>query len=217
MEGGPAQAWPPRKGSADELRPSKVEEHSARTATPSSSKDGLRDAASTLDRPSGTERLSGTDRHSGTDRPSIISSGTSNRSGGGGGGVNGLGVAKAGSVGSLGRAKSAAASASAKTIKTRCKVMMAPVKRLCSFIAEHKAYVFVGTFITVWALLGDDLKLLTTDKPADGLFDGLVVFCIVFFSSEVLICCLGKDDYFMSFFFVLDVGSTLTLFMDLTV
>ncbi|CAJ1423789.1 unnamed protein product, partial [Effrenium voratum] len=132
----------------------------------------------TLDRPSGTERLSGTDRHSGTDRPSIISSGTSNRSGGGGGGVNGLGVAKAGSVGSLGRAKSAAASASAKTIKTRCKVMMAPVKRLCSFIAEHKAYVFVGTFITVWALLGDDLKLLTTDKPADGLFDGLVVFCI---------------------------------------
>ena len=28
-------------------------------------------------------------------------------------------------------------------------------------------------------MTGDDLKLLTTDRPADNIFDALVVFCIV--------------------------------------
>lgn len=27
-------------------------------------------------------------------------------------------------------------------------------------------------------LVGDDLKLLATDRPVDAIFDGLVVFCI---------------------------------------
>lgn len=101
--------------------------------------------------------------------------------------------------------------------KGKWKAFAHGVGRVCSCIAENKAFVFVGTFITVWALIGDDLKLLVTNRPVDNIFDGLVVFCIVFFTLEVLVCSLGKDDYFMSFFFCLDVLSTLTLFMDLTV
>lgn len=72
------------------------------------------------------------------------------------------------------------------------------------------------------------MKLLTTNRPADNFFDGMVVFCIaawitfwprksqrelrneVFFSLEVIICCLGKDDYFLSFFFALDVRNLIS-------
>ena len=35
-----------------------------------------------------------------------------------------------------------------------------------------------GWLLTVWFVSGDDLKLLSTDRPLDGIFDGLVVFCI---------------------------------------
>lgn len=94
--------------------------------------------------------------------------------------------------------------------------MLSRISRLCGILVDHKIFVFVSTLITVWALMGDDLKLLCTNKPVDDIFDGLVVFCIVFFSLECLASCLGKDDYFGSFFFVLDVISTGTLFMDLT-
>jgi len=91
------------------------------------------------------------------------------------------------------------------------------LKRICFTIVENKPFMIFGTLITVWALGGDDIKLLTTDKPSDAIFDGMVIFCIVFFSIEVVMTCIGKDDYFMGFFFILDVISTGTLFMDLTV
>mmetsp|Transcript_26686 Transcript_26686/g.76902 ORF Transcript_26686/g.76902 Transcript_26686/m.76902 type:complete len:938 (-) Transcript_26686:50-2863(-) len=82
---------------------------------------------------------------------------------------------------------------------------------------ESKFFVIFGILLTVWALCGDDLRLLLTHKTADTIFDAGVVFCIVFFSVEVVISSIGKDDYFMGFFFGLDVISTATLFLDLTV
>merc|ERR1719506_3413094 len=57
---------------------------------------------------------------------------------------------------------------------------------------------------------------MLTPKPADMIFNYLVILCIVVFSFEVVISCLGKDDYFMGFFFILDVASTATLVLDLT-
>jgi len=104
-----------------------------------------------------------------------------------------------------------------KPRRSRYKVLFSKFARLCGVIIEHKAFVFVSTLMTVWALIGDDLKLLTTDKPTDGIFDGIVIFCIVFFGMECAASCLGVADYFGSFFFVLDVLSTGTLFLDLTV
>eukprot|EP00931_Biecheleriopsis_adriatica_P108869 TRINITY_DN8313_c0_g1_i1.p1 TRINITY_DN8313_c0_g1~~TRINITY_DN8313_c0_g1_i1.p1 ORF type:complete len:956 (+),score=196.21 TRINITY_DN8313_c0_g1_i1:247-3114(+) len=101
--------------------------------------------------------------------------------------------------------------------KPKTSPIRAKVKRCCYCIAENKVFVAVSTLITIWALAGDDLKLLTTNKPMDSVFDGLVIFCLAFFSIEVVIGCLGKDDYFMGFFFILDVVSTATLLMDLSV
>lgn len=69
--------------------------------------------------------------------------------------------------------------------------------------------------LTVWAVTGNDIKLWTTEKPADFYFDIVVYVMIAMFSAEIVIECSGKDDYFMGFFFFLDVVSTLSLFLDL--
>eukprot|EP00438_Fugacium_kawagutii_P034967 Skav202205 [mRNA] locus=scaffold2207:104654:127765:- [translate_table: standard] len=73
----------------------------------------------------------------------------------------------------------------------------------------------------IYALTGDDMRLIFTHQPADPVFDGLTLLCIVVFVLEIVLCMFAKDtdlkdDYFLSFFFVLDLISTVTLVIDLT-
>lgn len=88
--------------------------------------------------------------------------------------------------------------------------------RCCSIIVDNKVFVMVGLVITIWALIGSDLRLLCTDKPADVVFNTLVLICMSFFVIEIFISSIGQNDYFMSFFFVLDCLSTATMVLDLT-
>ena len=71
-------------------------------------------------------------------------------------------------------------------------------------------------FKKVYALWGDDLRVMIFTKPADIHFNVLSIICIVFFTVEISMACYAKPGYLWSFFFYLDVISTLTLFMDLT-
>lgn len=103
-----------------------------------------------------------------------------------------------------------------KTAKKRATRIRLRIKRICSVIVDHKLFVGFGFLVTIWALVGDDTRLLSTNKPADNVFDALVLFCFFFFGTEVVLSCIGKNDYFLGFFFYLDVISTLTLLMDLT-
>lgn len=214
MEGGPTQAWAPRNGDDPGLKVPDGGEDSMSTGRPSSDVNAIFAANLRETATGGPDRgsLAVTDRGSTGGRPSLISSDPGSRSAG----VE-PGVTTSPSSSSVLHSFRKAPKTNSERIQDSCKVIWHAIGRGCSCIAENKVFVFVGTFITVWALLGDDLKLLTTDRPVDDIFDGLVVFCIVFFSLEVVICSLGKDDYFMSFFFCLDVLSTMTLFMDLTV
>ncbi|CAL1134503.1 unnamed protein product [Cladocopium goreaui] len=214
VERGPTQAWAPRTSTEDAQLKVKGREDLKRTVTPTSSDaatfaTSLREAAAGEP---GRNALAVTEQRSAGGRPSITSSDQGSRSQEKGGEL----VTSPSSSSVLHSYKGAPSTMKSKA-KGKWKAFAHGVGRLCSCIAENKAFVFVGTFITVWALIGDDLKLLVTNRPVDNIFDGLVVFCIVFFTLEVLVCSLGKDDYFMSFFFCLDVLSTLTLFMDLTV
>lgn len=84
------------------------------------------------------------------------------------------------------------------------------------YIVDNKYVVFVSVVLTFYALLGDDIRLLTTDAGADETFNALTIFCITFFSVEVMLSCFGKIDYFLSFFFFLDTIATVTLVMDLS-
>eukprot|EP00929_Paragymnodinium_shiwhaense_P098030 TRINITY_DN5958_c0_g3_i1.p1 TRINITY_DN5958_c0_g3~~TRINITY_DN5958_c0_g3_i1.p1 ORF type:complete len:1079 (-),score=285.38 TRINITY_DN5958_c0_g3_i1:58-3294(-) len=90
-------------------------------------------------------------------------------------------------------------------------------KTMARRIVDNRCFVGLTTVLTVFALCGDDCRLLLTNKPFDPIFNWLVGVCIVVFSAELWLSCLGKDDYFLGFFFCLDFLSTCTLVLDLTI
>jgi len=71
------------------------------------------------------------------------------------------------------------------------------------------------TIVTIYALLGDDLRIIFWDNDADLIFMGITIASMVFFAIEIVLASLGKADYFNSFFFWLDFISTLSLVTDL--
>ena len=52
-------------------------------------------------------------------------------------------------------------------------------------------------------------------KHADPVFDGITIFCMIIFSVEIVLSIFIKKDYLWSFFFYLDVISTITLVFDI--
>lgn len=71
------------------------------------------------------------------------------------------------------------------------------------------------TIVTIYALLGDDLKLLTTTLSADDTFTTLTSIALVLFMLELILASIGKEGYINSFFFWLDLVSTLSLVTDI--
>ena len=70
------------------------------------------------------------------------------------------------------------------------------------------------TLVTIYALLGDDLRIICWDSSADPVFLGITVASMVFFTIEIVLASIGKPDYFNSFFFWLDALSTASLITD---
>jgi uncharacterized membrane-anchored protein len=71
------------------------------------------------------------------------------------------------------------------------------------------------TLVTVYALLGDDLRIICWDNSADPYFLGITCASMVFFAIEIVLASMGKPEYFNSFFFWLDIISTLSLVTDI--
>lgn len=68
--------------------------------------------------------------------------------------------------------------------------------------------------VTIWALFGDDIRILATSKDGDVVFYILTIFCFVIFSIEIILSTYAKPDYLFTFFFWLDLISTVTLLLD---
>jgi len=83
-------------------------------------------------------------------------------------------------------------------------------------IVDNAAFSVLAFALTIYALTGDDIRLLFYSLEHDQIFDIFVLTCLVIFSLEILLACLGKDDYIFGFFFWLDVVSTVTLILDLS-
>lgn len=73
----------------------------------------------------------------------------------------------------------------------------------------------IMTIVTIYALLGDDLRLIYAEKSADPVFTNLTITALVLFSLELLFSCFGYEEYFNSFFFWLDLVSTASLITDI--
>lgn len=69
--------------------------------------------------------------------------------------------------------------------------------------------------VTLYALIGDDVKLLSFTKYADDVFMWLNIGAIIMFSIELILSSIGTKEYFGSFFFWLDLISTLSILTDI--
>jgi hypothetical protein len=71
------------------------------------------------------------------------------------------------------------------------------------------------TVITIYALLGDDLRIILSPKSSDIWFLIGTTISMIMFSIEIILASIAKEGYFNSFFFWLDLISTVSLFTDI--
>eukprot|EP00929_Paragymnodinium_shiwhaense_P049280 TRINITY_DN24868_c0_g1_i1.p1 TRINITY_DN24868_c0_g1~~TRINITY_DN24868_c0_g1_i1.p1 ORF type:complete len:985 (+),score=150.21 TRINITY_DN24868_c0_g1_i1:265-3219(+) len=91
-----------------------------------------------------------------------------------------------------------------------------PIARAARWLCETKEFTLLTTFLTIYALVGDDIRLMCTRKSADSAFDIITLVAMSVFMLDILCNAIGKDDYLLSFLFILDMVSTSTMFLDLT-
>jgi hypothetical protein len=69
--------------------------------------------------------------------------------------------------------------------------------------------------VTIYALIGDDIRLLAAGKDSDIVFTWFNVLTLTLFSVELILSCIGVEGYFGSFFFWLDLISTISIVLDI--
>ncbi|CAK0863864.1 unnamed protein product [Prorocentrum cordatum] len=83
-------------------------------------------------------------------------------------------------------------------------------------VVDNMYFVALTTILTIWALTGDDLRLIFTHKPADIAFNTIVICSMVVFTAEIFLSLKGRADYPGSFFMVLDIVATVSMLLDIT-
>jgi len=66
---------------------------------------------------------------------------------------------------------------------------------------EGKFTTVVMTIVTLFALVGDDIRLASTSKSLDIYFSVGLMICLILFTLEILGSSVAVDDYKYSFFF----------------
>jgi hypothetical protein len=86
-------------------------------------------------------------------------------------------------------------------------------KKIEKFIDHYMIIIFM-TILTVYALYFDDLRILLFTKEVDDIFYGITLLGIICFAGECGLACYAKHDYPLSFFFWLDIVSTVSMIPD---
>ena len=104
----------------------------------------------------------------------------------------------------IAKAKAAAELWAPKDYKSKIKIVLA-----------GKIWQTVISIVTIFALYGDDLRLLTFEKTADTTFEVLSFLALLLFFGEMFLQVYSMKGYQYSFNFWLDVVSTLSLIPDI--
>jgi hypothetical protein len=70
------------------------------------------------------------------------------------------------------------------------------------------------TIITIYALYFDDLRILLFPKSHDDIFFGITLVGMICFALEIVLSSYAKPEYIFSFFFYLDMVSTVSMIPD---
>ena len=80
---------------------------------------------------------------------------------------------------------------------------------------EGKAVTIIMSLVTIFALIGDDIRVFGFNKSADNYFYGCLTISMVLFSAEIWLNTVVIDEFKYSFFFWLDIIATLSLIIDI--
>ena len=69
--------------------------------------------------------------------------------------------------------------------------------------------------VTIFALVGDDIRMWVMAKSADPYVDGGLILSFILFTVEILLNTVVVDEFKYSFFFWLDIIATLSLIPDI--
>lgn len=89
------------------------------------------------------------------------------------------------------------------------------LKNQLAKFAEGRFVTILMSVVTIFALIGDDLRLWTFDKPADVFFNTGMILSLVLFTLEILLNTVSIDEFKYSFFFWLDIIATLSVVIDI--
>ncbi len=79
---------------------------------------------------------------------------------------------------------------------------------------DHYIFVIFMTLYTVYALWFDDLRMLVFSKKDDDIFYGITAAGILCFALEISLTSYANDEYPWTFFFYLDIISTVSMITD---
>ena len=71
------------------------------------------------------------------------------------------------------------------------------------------------TVITIYSLFFDDIRSIAFSLDVDPIMYGISAGVLGCFLLEIVIACIVVDDYFLSFFFWLDVVASLSMVADI--
>ena len=70
------------------------------------------------------------------------------------------------------------------------------------------------TVITIYSLFFDDIRASALTLRADLTFYIVSFICMIFFLVEIILSSVSKEEYFLHFFFWLDIVSTISMIPD---
>lgn len=89
------------------------------------------------------------------------------------------------------------------------------ILKISKKIINNTVFSILITLITIYALLADDIRQLVFGLESDYYFDILTILSMGIFTLEIILNVLVKKDYFNTFFFYLDIISTVTMILDI--
>ena len=89
------------------------------------------------------------------------------------------------------------------------------IKEAINKILNNKIYGIFIFIVTIFALLLNDFSEIFLNKKYDSLINNLLMIGFILFILEWILSCLAKKDYFCSFYFWLDLFSSLSYILDI--
>jgi hypothetical protein len=88
------------------------------------------------------------------------------------------------------------------------------MNQLEKFLESYPTVIFMSV-LTVYTLFFDDIRVVSLEKIYDDIFFGITASCLAIFAVEIFLASLSREAYFLTFFFWLDIISTISMLPDI--